>query len=145
MFNFSKRTLIKCLLLLPFFGKNLLAKNNDQALKFLKNEFPNYKIIKKKVIKLKAPLLVDSGNYVPIEIIQFKKNDSTFFEKILLFAPKNPNPLLVSFSMSKAVSTNIKTRIRLSDSQNIILVGINNDSIFFDYKKTELLTPGCDV
>ena len=59
---------------------------------------------------------------MPIEIIQFKKNNSTFFEKILLFAPKNPNPLLVSFSMTKAVSTNIKTRIRLSDSQNIILL-----------------------
>ena len=47
--------------------------------------------------------------------------------------------------MTKGVSTNIKTRIRLSDSQNIILVGINNNNIFFDYKKTELLTPGCDV
>ena len=90
MLSFSKRILIKSLLLLPFYGKNLLAKDNDEALKFLKNEFPNYKIIKDKVIKLKAPLLVDSGNYVPIEIIQFKKNDSIFFEKILLFAPKNP-------------------------------------------------------
>ena len=90
-------------------------------------------------------MLVDSGNYVPIEIIQFKKNDSIFFEKILLFAPKNPNPLIVSFSMTNSVSIDIKTRIRLSDSQNIILVGISNNSIFFDYKKTELLTPGCDV
>ena len=145
MLSFSKRILIKSMLLLPFYGRNLFAKDNDEALKFLTNEFPNYKIIKEKVVELKAPFLVDSGNYVPIEIIQFKKNDSTFFEKILLFAPKNPNPLLVSFSMSKVVSTNIKTRIRLSDSQNIILVGVNNDSIFFDYKKTELLTPGCDV
>ena len=64
---------------------------------------------------------------------------------MFLFAPKNPNPLLVSFSMTKGVSTNIKTRIRLSDSQNIILAGINRKNIFFDYKKTELLTPGCDV
>jgi predicted secreted protein len=145
MFSFSKRILIKSLLLLPFYGRNLLARDNDVALKFLKNEFPNYKIIKDKVIGLKSPLLVDSGNYVPIEIIQFKKNDSIFFEKILLFALKNPNPLLVSFSMTKGVSTNIKTRIRLSDSQNIFLVGITNSSIFFDYKKTDLLTPGCDV
>ena len=145
MFSFSKRILIKSLLLLPFFGKNLQAKNNDEIFKFLKNEFPNYKIVKDKVVELKAPLLVDSGNYVPVEIIQFKKIDSTFFERILLFAPKNPNPLLVSFSMTKVVSTNIKTRIRLSDSQNIILVGISDNSIFFDYKKTELLTPGCDV
>ena len=52
-------------MLLPFYGKNLLAKDNDEALKFLKNEFPNYKIIKDKVIGLKSPLLVDSGNYVP--------------------------------------------------------------------------------
>ena len=68
---------------------------------------------------------------MPVEIIQFKKNDSTFFEKILLFAPKNPNPLLVSFSMTKGVSTNIKTRIRLSDSQNIIFGGIHNNKYFF--------------
>ena len=125
--------------------KIYLQKIMMKLFKFLKNEFPNYKIIKDKVIGLKAPLLVDSGNYVPIEIIQFKNNNSIFFEKILLFAPKNPNPLLVSFSITKGVSTNIKTRIRLSDSQNIILVGITNNSIFFDYKKTELLTPGCDV
>ena len=145
MLNFSKRILIKSLLLLPFFGRNLFAKDNDEALKFLTNKFPSYKIIKDKVILLKSPLLVDSGNYVPVEIIQLKKNDSTFFEKILLFAPKNPNPLIVSFSMTKGVSTNIKTRIRLSDSQNIILAGIHRKNIFFDYKKTELLTPGCDV
>ena len=115
------------------------------TMSFLINTFPGYKIIKDKVILLKSPLLVDSGNYVPVEIIQLKKNDSTFFEKILLFAPKNPNPLIVSFSMTKRVSTNIKTRIRLSDSQNIILAGINRKNIFFDFKKTELLTPGCDV
>ena len=145
MLSFSKRVLIKSLLLLPFYGRNLLAKDNDEAFKFLINEFPNYKIIKDKVIELKSPLLVDSGNYVPVEIIQLKKNDSTFFEKILLFAPKNPNPLIVSFSMTKGVSTNIKTRIRLSDSQNIILAGIHRKNLFFDYKKTELLTPGCDV
>ena len=145
MLSFSKRILIKSLLLLPFFGRNLFAKDNDEAFKFLINTFPGYKIIKDKVILLKSPLLVDSGNYVPVEIIQLKKNDSTFFEKILLFAPKNPNPLIVSFSMTKGVSTNIKTRIRLSDSQNIILAGIHRNNIFFDYKKTELLTPGCDV
>ena len=145
MLSFSKRILIKSLLLLPFFGRNLFAKDNDEALKFLTNKFPSYKIIKDKVILLKSPLLVDNGNYVPVEIIQLKKNDSTFFEKILLFAPKNPNPLIVSFSMTKGVSTNIKTRIRLSDSQNIILAGIHRKNIFFDYKKTELLTPGCDV
>ena len=145
MLNFSKRILIKSLLLLPFFGRNLFAKDNDEVLKFLTNKFPSYKIINDKVILLKSPLLVDSGNYVPVEIIQLKKNDSTFFEKILLFAPKNPNPLIVSFSMTKGVSTNIKTRIRLSDSQNIILAGIHRKNIFFDYKKTELLTPGCDV
>ena len=145
MLSFSKRTLIKILLILPFYGRNLFAKDNDEALKFLINEFPNYKIINDKVIGLKTPFLVDSGNYVPVEIIQFKKNDSIFFEKILLFAPKNPNPLIVSFSMTNSVSIDIKTRIRLSDSQNIILVGISNNSIFFDYKKTELLTPGCDV
>ena len=145
MLSFSKRILIKSLLLLPFFGRNLFAKDNDEALKFLTNKFPSYKIINDKVILLKSPLLVDSGNYVPVEIIQLKKNDSTFFEKILLFAPKNPNPLIVSFSMTKGVSTNIKTRIRLSDSQNIILAGINRKNIFFDFKKTELLTPGCDV
>ena len=145
MLSFSKRILIKSLLLLPFFGRNLFAKDNDEALKFLTNKFPSYKIIKDKVILLKSPLLVDSGNYVPVEIIQLKKNDSTFFEKILLFAPKNPNPLIVSFSMTKGVSTNIKTRIRLSDSQNIILAGIHRKNIFFDYKKTELLTPGCDA
>ena len=143
MLSFSKRVLIKSLLLLPFYGRNLLAKNNDEAFKFLINEFPNYKIIKDKVIVLKSPLLVDSGNYVPVEI--FKKNNFMFFEKLFLFAPKNPNPLLVSFSMTKGVSINIKTRIRLSDSQNIILAGINKKNIFFDYKKTELLTPGCDV
>jgi len=145
MLSFSKRILIKSLLLLPFYGRNLFAKDNDEALKFLTNKFPSYKIIKDKVILLKSPLLVDNGNYVPVEIIQLKKNDSTFFEKILLFAPKNPNPLIVSFSMTKGVSTNIKTRIRLSDSQNIILAGIHRKNIFFDYKKTELLTPGCDV
>ena len=43
MFSFSKRILIKSLLLLPFYGKNLLAKNNDEALKFLKM---NFQIIK---------------------------------------------------------------------------------------------------
>ena len=145
MLSFSKRILIKSLLLLPIYGRNLFAKDNDEAFKFLINAFPDYKIIKDKVIGSKSPLLVDSGNYVPVEIIRLKKNDSTFFEKILLFAPKNPNPLLVSFSMTKGVSTNIKTRIRLSDSQNIILAGINRKNIFFDFKKTELLTPGCDV
>ena len=35
--------------------------------------------------------------------------------------------------------------ISLSDSQNIILVGLSNNSVYFDYKKTELFTPGCDV
>ena len=143
MLSFTKRILIKSLLLLPFYGRNLLAKNNDEAFKFLINEFPNYKIIKDKVIELKSPLLVDSGNYVPVEI--FKKNNFMFFEKLFLFAPKNPNPLLVSFSMTRGVSSNIKTRVRLSDSQNIIVAGIHRKNIFFDYRKTELLTPGCDV
>ena len=142
MLSFSKRIFIKSLILLPFYRRNLLAKDNDEAFKFLINEFPNHKIIKDKVIGLKSPLLVDSGNYVPVEI--FKKNNFMFFEKLFLFAPKNPNPLLVSFSMTKGVSTNIKTRIRLSDSQNIIVAGIHRKNIF-DYRKTELLTPGCDV
>ena len=145
MLSFSKRIFIKSLILLPFYRRNLLAKDNDEVFIFLKKEYPNYRIIQNRVFGLKAPLLVDSGNYVPIEIIQFKNNNSIFFEKILLFAPKNPNPLLVSFSMTRGVSTNIKTRIRLSDSQNIIVAGIHRKNIFFDYRKTELLTPGCDV
>ena len=89
MQSFSKRILIKSLLLLPFYGKNLFAKDNDEALKFLSNEFPNYKIIKDKAIGLKSPLLVDSGNYVPVEIIQFKKNNSI---KI-----KMPEQLIIEF------------------------------------------------
>ena len=59
------------------------------------------------MVELKSPLLVDSGNYVPVEIIQLKNN--SIFSKDIIICTKNPNPLLVSFSMTKGVSTNIKT------------------------------------
>ncbi len=69
---------------------------------------------------LKVPALAENGNSVPMSV---SYEGSEGVKNIKVFAPSNPEPLLVEFIFDgRQPSVQMSTRIRLADSQTLMAV-----------------------
>ncbi len=69
-------------------------------------------------IQLKTPEIAENGAIVPIQVISEIPNT----EKVFVFAEKNPQPLVASFSFVGNVEPFFATRIKMGESAKVHVV-----------------------
>ncbi len=69
-------------------------------------------------IQLKTPEIAENGAIVPIQVISKIPNT----EKVFVFAEKNPQPLVASFSFVGNVEPFFATRIKMGESAKVHVV-----------------------
>lgn len=69
-------------------------------------------------IQLKTPEIAENGAIVPIQVISEIPNT----EKVFVFAGKNPQPLVASFSFVGNVEPFFATRIKMGESAKVHVV-----------------------
>lgn len=75
-------------------------------------------LIESDQIQLKAPEIAENGAIVPIQVISKVPNT----EKVFVFAEKNPQPLVASFTFVENVEPFFATRIKMGESAKIHVV-----------------------
>jgi sulfur-oxidizing protein SoxY len=84
-------------------------------------------------VKLEVPPLVENGNTVPITIsVASPMTDADHVKSIHIFNEKNPQPNVGNFYLGlRAGRAQISTRIRLADSQKIVVIAKLSDGSFW--------------
>jgi sulfur-oxidizing protein SoxY len=84
-------------------------------------------------IKIDLPPLVENGNAVPLGIqVESPMTDADHVKAIHVFTEKNPQPNVVSFQLGpRAGTANISTRMRLADTQLVVVVAEMSDGTFW--------------
>lgn len=96
-------------------------------------------------IKLSLPLVAEDGSAVPLSIEIPAWDSDSHVESLAIFAPRNPTPEVASFTFGPEIG-NIKlaTRIRLSESQTVIVVARSSDGqVFMQEREVRVTTSGC--
>ncbi len=103
-------------------------------------------IAKEGRIKLKLPEIAENGATVPITIsIESPMTDSDYVKTVHIAAEGNPNPEVVSFTMSPRMGkAEVSTRMRLNKTQNVRAIAIMSDgSVYGSAKKVKVTIGGC--
>jgi sulfur-oxidizing protein SoxY len=84
-------------------------------------------------IKIDLPPLVENGNAVPLGIaVESPMNDADHVKSIHVFTEKNPQPNVIAIQLGpRAGSANISTRMRLADTQLVVVVAAMSDGTFW--------------
>jgi sulfur-oxidizing protein SoxY len=84
-------------------------------------------------VKLEVPPLVENGNTVPITVsVASPMTEADHVKSIHIFNEKNPQPNVGNFYLGpRAGRAQISTRIRLADSQKIVVVARLSDGSFW--------------
>lgn len=103
--------------------KLLAAQWNAKA--FDETRFPDslrsvgaLELIESDQIQLKTPEIAENGAIVPIQVISELPNT----EKVFVFAEKNPQPLVASFTFVENVEPFFATRIKMGESARVHVV-----------------------
>ena len=98
----------------------------------LREEFGERAITPERV-KLELPLLAESGNVVPMTVsVDSPMTDSDHVTSIHLFAEKNNLPRVLSVQLGPwNGKAEVKSRIRLAESQQVLAVAVMNDGSLF--------------
>jgi sulfur-oxidizing protein SoxY len=93
-------------------------------------------------VTLKTPALAENGNSVSLEVEALSPmTPESYIEEIRVFAPKNPEPELVTFHFGPgAGKAHVSTRIRFADSQTIVAVAKRNDGRLFSASSETIIT-----
>jgi len=97
-------------------------------------------------VTIDIPPLVENGNSVPLTIsVDSPMTELDHVNAIAVFAEKNPLPNVVTFALTprsgKAV---VSTRIRLGDSQILLVIAQLSDGSFWSQKAELIVTlPAC--
>lgn len=97
-------------------------------------------------VKLDIPLLVESGNSVPVSVnVESPMTPTDFVKRIALFTEKNPLPDVVQFHLGpRAGRASVATRVRLADSQTVTAVAELSDGSFWSHATDVIITlPAC--
>jgi sulfur-oxidizing protein SoxY len=130
--------------LVAFRGTGRLSAATDDAraeiLKFTGGKEP----VGGRVV-IDMPEQVEDGSVVPLTVSVGHSEGSPRAEAILVIAPRNPRPRIVTFHFTplsgKADAT---TRIRLAETQSVVAVARMSDgSCFMAEKKIEVTVGGC--
>lgn len=83
--------------------------------------------VREEGLQLNLPLVAEDGSSVPLTITA-DTPAGTRITRLELFAPANPTPQVATFEFGEEITrVNLTTRIRLSESQNVIAVAHTSD------------------
>lgn len=109
-------------------------------------EFTGAGEVRRGRVKLEIPLLVESGNSVPLSVsVDSPLTASDFVKRIAIFAEKNPLPNVARFHLGpRAGRASVATRVRLADSQTIMAIAELSDGSFWSHSTDVIVTlPAC--
>ena len=124
--------------------KLLAAQWNAKA--FDETRFPDslksvgaLELIESDQIQLKTPEIAENGAIVPIQVISEIPNT----EKVFVFAEKNPQPLVASFTFSSNVEPFFATRIKMGESAKIHVVVRADGKHYMVSRDVKVTIGGC--
>ena len=124
--------------------KLLAAQWNAKA--FDETRFPDslksvgaLELIQSDQIQLKTPEIAENGAIVPIQVVSEIPNT----EKVYVFAEKNPQPLVASFTFSNNVEPFFATRIKMGESAKVHVVVRADGKHFAASRDVKVTIGGC--
>jgi sulfur-oxidizing protein SoxY len=99
---------------------------------------------KEGVVKLDLPAIAENGLVVPLNIdVDSPMTEANYVRSVSIIAEANPNPLVATFRFTPACGrAAASTRIRLSDTQNIIAIAEMSDGTLYSTKAEVKVTIG---
>ncbi len=97
-------------------------------------------------VKLDIPLLVESGNSVPVSVnVDSPMTAGDHVKRIAIFTEKNPLPNVARFHLGpRAGRASVATRMRLADSQTVTAIAELSDGSFWSHSTDVIITlPAC--
>ncbi|MCS6931479.1 MAG: thiosulfate oxidation carrier protein SoxY [Acetobacteraceae bacterium] len=97
-------------------------------------------------ITLRAPPIAENGNTVPITVsVESPMTAADHVQRIHVFADKNPTPDVAVFHLTPATGrAQVDTRIRLGQTQDlIVLAEMNDGSLFITRAEVKVTIGGC--
>ena len=112
------------------------AKTADEVLKALGAAKP----VESKDIAFTAPDIAENGAVVPIAV----STGLPGVKRIAFLVEKNPTMLAGVFDFTDAVETNVSTRIKMSQTSNVLAVAVLADGrVLFAQKEVKVTLGGC--
>ncbi len=90
-------------------------------------------------ISIKIPDIIENGAIVPVTVSSTLKEVST----ITLFSEKNTAPLVAQFELDKDCIAFISTRIKMSQTSNVIAIVTARGNNYSARKKVKVTIGGC--
>ena len=129
-------------IMLPF--RLLAAQWNGTA--FDQTRFPDslkavgiVELVESDRIQLKTPEIAENGAIVPIQV----ECDISGTEKIFVFAEKNPQPLVASFTFLNGIDAFFATRIKMGESAKVHIVALAGGIHYTTSREVKVTIGGC--
>jgi sulfur-oxidizing protein SoxY len=90
-------------------------------------------------ISIASPDIAENGAVVPVTVISRLPKTTEMF----VLVERNPLPLTVAFTIPEGTEAEIQTRLRMSESSNIVAVVRADGRLFSVVKETRVILGGC--
>jgi len=96
-------------------------------------------------VTISLPEIAENGATVPVGVsVDSPMTADSFVKHIHVFAEGNPSPETISFNLTPTGKAEVNTRIRLSKTQNVLVVAVMNDgSVLTNKKEVKVTIGGC--
>ena len=147
MKNISRRNAIVLMLATTGYlvSSKIVFAGKEQVLKRI-DEITKGKGAKELDIFLDLPEIAENGNQVKVNFeIESEMTEENYIKNVYILADGNPAPDVAKFSFTPDMGMcSATTRIRLSKTQNVVLVAENNKNEYFMTKsKVKVTIGGC--
>ena len=147
MINISRRNAIALMLGTTGYimSSGIAFAGKEQVLKWI-DEITKGKGAKELDIFLDLPEIAENGNQVKVNFeIESEMTKENYIKNVYILADGNPAPDVAKFSFTPDTGMcSATTRIRLSKTQNVVLVAENNKNEYFMTKsKVKVTIGGC--
>ena len=129
-------------ILLPL--RALAAQWNEKA--FDETRFPDalksigaLDLVESEQIELKTPEIAENGAIVPIQV----SSNIPATEKVFVFAEKNPQPLVATFTFRQGVQPFFATRIKMGESARVHVVVLAGGTHYTVSRDVKVTIGGC--
>jgi sulfur-oxidizing protein SoxY len=90
-------------------------------------------------ITINAPAIAENGAVVPVEVTA----DLPKVESITVIAEENPKPLIAKFNFAENAESWIKTRIKMAETSNVIVVVKADGKLYTARRLIKVTIGGC--
>ena len=125
-------------------GPAFAAKNNDAD--DLIRKFTGGKTAAEGRVRLDLPEIAENGNAVPMTVsVESPMTEQSYVSDVLVVAEGNPRGGIATFHFSPASGVaEVNTRIRLAETQYVIVIAKMNDgTVFKTSKQVKVTIGGC--